>query len=135
MLIRGAGNGFRMRSDWTRDKFLKQWGKRVMNVAKIPYGGAFGVPGSTQTLEQYLEVVDLHSQSEAVPEQTPAYAFEGKFLTEEPSMGQYFEAKQVMRELGARSTVSDFFLGMAGTGAQWHINDIAVNVLAHGRKR
>ena len=34
-------------------------------------------------------------------------------------MGQDFEAQQVTRELGARSTVSDSFLGMAGTAAKY----------------
>ena len=67
-------------------------------------------------------------------EPTRAGRCESEFLKQDRTHKQHFEGKQIMRELGARPSVNDFFLGMAGTGAQWHINDIAVDVLGYGRK-
>jgi len=55
-------------------------------------------------------------------QETPLQVFTGMFLKSNPSLHGLFQGEQLMSDLGAPSTVHDFFLGPPGSDLNCHVN-------------
>jgi len=135
VLLKGAGNRFEsMRLDFRKEDFVSKYGHIEIEKAVMPYGSAFLGPDSVKTsIEEYATQVVEQGANEKIVTEPPMYA--ASHGIKEMSLPEYSKAKELFRDLGTEATVTDFCLGAPGAGAQFHVNDIAINILVHGRKR
>merc|ERR1711879_922805 len=86
----------------------------------------------------------LHTSEEDTgdfPSLISAYAFGVKFPHDNPELRADFDAKpKILKDVvvGGQAPVvhpAQFYLGPAGSGAPMHYHNMAVNVVAFGRKR
>lgn len=139
VMLRGAASGSRLRRDFSiPGPWLDKYGSSTIESAILPPGtvqfAASGLQKDSITLAEYVE--RIKAISEAPDTGAPqGYTFSSQFVRDHPDLKQYYEAPELLQGLGAIPHFHQFAMGPSGSGAAWHINDMAINVLGYGRKR
>ena len=126
VIIKGLGLDCEARSMWTKDNFMRRWGKLNVTVAAVPHAQSYGQSFSTMTLQAFAQQHMNGSVS------TGAYVFDAGILDAEQGLRNDCPPPPLLQ--GARIALSQFYIGAAATGSFPHFHGHALNLIVHGEK-
>ena len=120
VLIRGVPNVDALKRKWTRTNFERRFVKLPVEIGDIPYAKSLGRDGSITSFEQYRRSTGNYAFVQLHPKQ------HGALIRDIPKLGYFSNLVGVHTQ---------FYQGVAGTGAPMHLHIDAWNCLVYGEKR
>lgn len=120
VLIRGVPNVEVLKRKWTRASFERRFAKLPVEIGDIPYAKSLGREGRITSFEQYRESTGNYAFVQLHPKQ------HAELLNDIPQLGYLSKLVGVHTQ---------FYQGVAGTGAPMHLHIDAWNCLVYGEKR
>ena len=154
-LFRGLIDDWKAFQHWTREQFVERYGKTEVDVSRVAYSEHFGAPAERMTLRKYVEEEMTLARSAPGDSAVGArrYVFTvsaatvglgccrddltvdccGQEIARDHPLRDDFSMDWIDRRFTAGS-VPELFIGAAGSGAQVHRHDGAINALVYGVK-
>ena len=132
-LFRGLIDDWKAFQHWTREQFVERYGKTEVDVSRVAYSEHFGAPAERMTLRKYVE--EEMTLARSVPDDSAVGARRYVFteIARDDPLRDDFSLDWIDRRFTAGS-VPELFIGAAGSGAQVHRHDAAINALVYGVK-
>ena len=132
-LFRGLIDDWKAFQHWTREQFVERYGKTEVDVSRVAYSEHFGAPAERMTLRKYVEEEMTLARSAPDDSAVGARRYVFTEIARDDPLRDDFSLDWIDRRFTAGS-VPELFIGAAGSGAQVHRHDAAINALVYGVK-